>query len=87
MALPKSLAKNMPGPGDAYIASRLIGELFAGYEEEDRITVLDLGPGNAATVNFLSRYRSRIFFADLLDHPHPRNRKPRQHHHQPVAQL
>ena len=64
-----ALAKSASGPGDPYIASRLVAELFAGYEEDDRLTVLDLGPSNAATVNFLSRFKARIFFADLLDNP------------------
>ncbi len=43
--------------------------MFAGFEEGDRITVLDLGPGNAETLRFLSRFRARVYFADLLDHP------------------
>ena len=51
------------------ITSRLLTELFAGYEDGDPLTVLDLGPGNASTVEFLSRFRAKIFFADLLEHP------------------
>ena len=51
------------------ISSRLLTELFAGYEDGDPLTVLDLGPGNASTVEFLSRFRVKIFFADLLQHP------------------
>ena len=54
---------------ERHVATRLIPELFAGYEEGDSVTVLDLGPGNASTVNFLSRFRSKIIFADLLAHP------------------
>ena len=45
-------------------------EVFAGYDEGDRITVLDLGPGNADTIRYLSQFRARVYFADLLDHPH-----------------
>jgi len=52
-----------------HVATRLIPELFAGYEEGDPVTVLDLGPGNASTINFLSRFRAKIIFADLLAHP------------------
>ncbi|XOV83978.1 MAG: hypothetical protein ACFHXK_02450 [bacterium] len=49
--------------------SRLLPELLRGYEPGDRLTVLDLGPGNASTVEFLTRYRSRVYFADLTDNP------------------
>lgn len=31
--------------------------------------MLDLGVGSASTVAFLSQFRARIFFADLLEHP------------------
>ena len=51
------------------VQSRLLPELFAGYEEGDPLTVLDLGTGSASTVAFLSRFRAKIFFADLLEHP------------------
>lgn len=51
------------------MASRLLPEVFAGFEAGDPITVLDLGPGNADTLGFLSRYRARVFFADLLENP------------------
>ena len=51
------------------LTSRLLPELFAGYDEGDPLTVLDLGPGNASTVDFLSHFRAKIFFADLLEHP------------------
>ncbi|MCR9259937.1 MAG: hypothetical protein NXH95_09455 [Pseudomonadaceae bacterium] len=49
--------------------SRLLPELLRGFEPGDRITVLDLGPGNASTVNFLARFKSKIYFADLTDNP------------------
>jgi len=48
-------------------------EVFTGFEEGEAITVLDLGPGSASTVNFLSRYRAKIIFADLIDNPALRN--------------
>lgn len=53
------------------VASRLLRELFAGFEPDDHITVLDLGPGNASTVAFLSQYRAKVYFADLLAHAPP----------------
>ncbi|GEM_PF-2384334 len=61
--------KHPAKPPEAWVATRLIAELFAGYEEGDPITVLDLGPGNASTLAFLSRFRAKIVFADLLDNP------------------
>ena len=51
----------------ATLASRLLPEVFAGFDELDQITVLDLGPGNTDTVNFLAHYRAKVFFTDLLN--------------------
>lgn len=48
-------------------------EVFGGFEPGQRLTVLDLGPGNTSTVNFLSQFACKIVFADLLDHPVIRN--------------
>jgi hypothetical protein len=57
-------------PGSKVLTkSRLLPELFRGYAPGDRITVLDLGPGNASTVEFLSHFRSKIFFADIAENP------------------
>ena len=55
-------------PTATTLTSRLLPELFAGFDESDQLTVLDLGPGNADTVNFLARYRVKVFFSDLLNH-------------------
>ncbi len=55
------------------IASRLLPEVFGGFEPGDPITVLDLGAGNTSTLEFLSQYRAKIYFADLLDNPAIRN--------------
>lgn len=49
--------------------SRLLPELLRGFEPGDRITVLDLGPGNASTVAFLAGFKSKVYFADLTDNP------------------
>ena len=48
-----------------HIATRLLPEVFAGIEADSPLTVVDLGPGCAATLNFLGRYRAKVFFADL----------------------
>jgi len=55
------------------VTSRLLPEVFAGFEEGDSITVLDLGPGSASTVTYLTRYRARVIFADIIDNPNIRN--------------
>lgn len=47
------------------VTSRLLPEVFAGFQAGERITVLDLGPGSAQTTSFLSNYRARIYYADL----------------------
>lgn len=57
------------GQGPGLVYSRLLPELFAGYEDGEPLTVLDLGTGSSSTVAFLSRFKVRIFFADLLEHP------------------
>ncbi len=57
------------GQGPGLVYSRLLPEVFAGYEDGESLTVLDLGTGSASTVAFLSRFRTRIIFADLLEHP------------------
>ena len=67
-------ARNTPGEDSpAIIQSRLMPELLSGFEPGQRLTVLDLGPGNPSTVNFFSQFASKIIFADLLDHPIIRN--------------
>ena len=56
-------------PGqDTVLASRLMPEVFEGYEPGDRLTVLDLGSGSAGTVNYLSQFQAKISFVDLLEH-------------------
>lgn len=47
----------------------LLPHLFETLEEGARLTVLDVGPGVPETVEFFSRYRCRLHFADLFDHP------------------
>lgn len=68
MALRRSTQN--PSPADPTLTSRLLPELFSGWDVGDRLTVLDLGAGAASTVEFLSRFKAKIYFADLLEHPH-----------------
>ena len=53
---------------DRVLASRLLQEVFEGYQAGDKLSVLDLGGGNARTVQFLSQFRAKVSFVDLLEH-------------------
>jgi len=46
-----------------------VGQVFSGLEPGDSITLLDLGPGNSDTLKFLTQFRTRVYFADLMAHP------------------
>jgi hypothetical protein len=47
-------------------SSQLLPALFEYIDEDRRLTVLHLGPALPETVEFFSRYRSKLFFADLF---------------------
>ena len=51
------------------LSSQLLAEVFAPWEPPGSLQVLDLGGGEASTLEFLSRYDLQIFFADLLRDP------------------
>lgn len=51
---------------DAWLASTLLPALFEEVDSGRRLTVLDIGAGNAATVQFFSRFHCRVHFADLF---------------------
>ena len=46
--------------------SKLLPYLFEHVDEEQRLTVLHIGPALPETVNFFSRFRCRLIFADLF---------------------
>ncbi len=69
MRLSKKPDKAKPPAEPEWVTSRLLPDALAAIEGEKRITVLDLGPGDASTVNFLAQYNARIHFLDLLDCP------------------
>ena len=48
-------------------ASSLLPRLFDGFDEEQRITVLHIGPALPETVEFFSGFRCRLYFADLFE--------------------
>ena len=47
--------------------SRLLPEVFANFEPNDPIRVLDLGPGQADTLSFLTQFSAKVTFLDLSD--------------------
>lgn len=53
----------------SHVDSRLLPQLFAGIETRDHITVLDLGSGSSATLNYFSQLDApaRVTFADVLE--------------------
>lgn len=46
--------------------SQLLPELFRGFDEERRLSVLHVGPAFSDTVNFFSAYRCRLQVFDLF---------------------
>ncbi|MDA1075689.1 MAG: hypothetical protein O3A63_13150 [Proteobacteria bacterium] len=46
-------------------SSDLFPLLFEPFVNQERITVLDVGPGSPETVNYFSQFRCRLMFADL----------------------
>lgn len=49
------------------VSSQLLPLVFEAFEDDDRVVILDVGPGTSSTLNYLSRFRSRVFFTDLFD--------------------
>jgi len=47
-------------------SSKLLSSLFARYDEEQRLNVLHIGPALPETVEFFSRFRCKLYFADLF---------------------
>ncbi len=52
---------------DPLIHSSLLPRAFDGFGAEDCLHVLDVGTGVSDTVQFLARYRSKIYFLDLAE--------------------
>ncbi len=48
-------------------SAKLLPSLFARIDEEQRITVLHIGPALPETVTFFSRYRCKLHFVDVFD--------------------
>jgi len=46
--------------------SKLLASLFQHVGDDERLSVLDIGPAMPETVNFLSHYRCKLFCADLF---------------------
>jgi hypothetical protein len=46
--------------------SKLLSDLFALFDPEQRLTVLNIGSALPETVDFFSRFRCKLFFADVF---------------------
>ena len=46
--------------------SKLLASLFQHVDDEERLSVLDVGPAQPETVNFFSHYRCKLYFADIF---------------------
>ena len=53
----------------SHIDCHVVGEVFSDLDSRANIVVLDVGPAAAATVNFFSQTKCRIFFPDLYTAP------------------
>ena len=47
------------------LKSELFPKVFAGFDHDERMHVLDVGNGNASTLEFLQPFGGRVFFLDL----------------------
>ena len=47
-------------------SSTLLSSLFTQFDMEQRLTVLHIGPALPETVEFFSRFRSKLFFVDVF---------------------
>lgn len=46
--------------------SKLLASLFQPIDEDQRLTVFDVGPALPETISFFSHYRSKLFLADMF---------------------
>lgn len=54
-----------PAPGSGHKSARLFADLFRKIEPETRLNVLEIGRAQPETVDFFSRFKCRLLFADL----------------------
>ncbi len=59
-------AVNRASPGPVRQSSTLLPTLFQQLEEREHLEVLHLGPAMPETVDFFSRFRCRLHFADVF---------------------
>lgn len=57
------------GPATLELQSKLLASLIDEPEPDRRLRVFDAGPADSSTVNFFSRYRCHLYFADLYAEP------------------
>jgi hypothetical protein len=46
--------------------SQLLASLFQPLDEEQRLSVFDVGPARPETISFFSHYRSKLYLADMF---------------------
>ena len=57
------------GPIKSRQPSKLLPSLFRTVDVDHRLTVLEIGPALAETVDFFSQYKCRLHFVDLMHEP------------------
>lgn len=65
------------GPVVSRQPSKLFPDLFKAVDPDRRLTVLEIGPALAETVDFFSQYRCRLHFVDLFNEAFLRDQQAR----------
>jgi hypothetical protein len=65
------------GPVKSRQPSKLFPDLFKTIDPDHRLTVLEIGPAVAETVEFFSQYKCRLHFVDLFHEPFVREQQAR----------
>ena len=69
MAWGKHTKESHAAPTQAEVASRLLSEILERKDQASPLNILDLGTGQAATVNFFAQcpYPTKLIFGDISD--------------------
>jgi len=65
------------GPVVARHSSKLFPDLFKSVDPDQRLTVLEIGPALAETVDFFSQFKCRLHFVDLFNQAFVREQQSR----------
>ena len=62
----------IPTPASwSFESTRILPQVFDGLDTARKLSVLDAGPAEPVTVDFLRRFRCRLYIADLFDRSTP----------------